>query len=526
MSREFGPQVWLRDFLGKHVLPTDPLQTRCKISNPGCQQCGSEFQAFCKSMSRMQNDNSLERESSCDGPDLSSELRVATDFFHRLNQSALPYCLLSGYDPSANSVASDLDFMVPSRDVTLCGLMIRDFCRERNLRLVQVLEHEVGGLYYVINWCNAAREMYLALDVCGDYRRRGRIWLRADGILARRQIDDAGIYKAFAPDALLYYLIKRSDKNDLGPDQIQRLRNLLLTSGNDGLDRLTPYLGKPLARSVCSRLTDGTDEQIVGLLPLLRAKLLRSQPPDVTRIASLVAWAADGVRRYRRWIKPTGITIAVLGPDGSGKSSAIKEMLKVVEPAFRQTKTMHLRPRLFGSSRSSAEAITQPHGKKNRGALLSIIKILYFAMDYLIGWTFLVVPLTRSSTIIVFDRYFHDLFIDPARFRYGGPMWLIRIVANLIPKPNLVFVLDAPTATLQSRKTEVPSAETERQRSLYASLAHRGFAFLIDASEPLPSVSQQIAEQLLNYLNQRTIARVGNKVIRIKDEVANFGNPD
>lgn len=445
------------------------------------------------------------------GTHVSSEFYLAMNFFNRLNLSSVPYCLLSGYNPLEKKVPSDLDFMVPPRDVTLCGLMIHDFCQENQLRLIQVLEHEVGGVYYVVNWRHAGRELYLALDVCGDYRRRGHIWLRAEGMINRRQIDDAGVYRAAPEDALLYYIIKRTDKNDLGASQIRRLRNLAISSEQRGINRLKPYLGETLTGALLSHLAKGSDEQIIRLLPQLRKRLHRSRPPEITRMDSFVAKVSEMARRWRRWTHPTGMTIAILGPDGSGKSSVIEETLKLIEPAFRKAKTVHLRPRVLNWRSSSVEAITQPHAKMQRGVILSVFKVAYFAMDYVFGWNFLIRPLTRRSTIIVFDRYFHDIVIDPKRFRYGGPMWLVRLISKVVPQPDLIFVLDAPTTVLQSRKTEVPPAETERQRLQYVAITQKGSAFLVDASEPLPSVSQKIAERLLNYLNNRTLARIDSQ---------------
>jgi hypothetical protein len=70
----------------------------------------------------------------------------------------------------------------------------------------------------------------------------------------------------------------------------------------------------------------------------------------------------------------------------------------------------------------------------------------------------------------VFDRYFHDLLVDPRRYRYGGPKWLPQFFSRLVPLPDLVLVLDAGEQVIFARKGEVRTAEVRRQREAYRQL--------------------------------------------------------
>ncbi len=56
------------------------------------------------------------------------------------------------------------------------------------------------------------------------------------------------------------------------------------------------------------------------------------------------------------------------------------------------------------------------------------------------------------------DRHFLDILVDQRRYRYGGPLWLLRLIRRLIPKPDLVNLLDAPPKVLQARKQELSFA--------------------------------------------------------------------
>ena len=217
-------------------------------------------------------------------------------------------------------------------------------------------------------------------------------------------------------------------------------------------------------------------------------------------------------RSIKNWISPPALFVAVMGPDGSGKSSVIAEYMRALGPAFAGTAYFHLRPFLLRGSSAAGRDITNPHGQIPRGALTSVAKLLFLWADYVLGYYLCVRPLLVRSTLVVFDRYYLDLLIDARRFRYGGPRWLARLVAALIPMPDLLLVLDAPADVLQARKQEVSADESARQaeayRTAFSSAALRGRAVLVDATRPLEQVVHQCVDRTLALLAMRTTKRL------------------
>ena len=73
-----------------------------------------------------------------------------------------------------------------------------------------------------------------------------------------------------------------------------------------------------------------------------------------------------------------------------------------------------------------------PHRERHQAQAFVQIAF-YILFDYTVGWWIMVRPLLVRSTLVVFDRYYHDLLVNPLRYRYGGPMWLARWIGKLIP---------------------------------------------------------------------------------------------
>lgn len=189
-----------------------------------------------------------------------------------------------------------------------------------------------------------------------------------------------------------------------------------------------------------------------------------------------------------------GVWAVVLGPDGSGKSAVLDGIAMTLAPSFAGIRRFHLRPHLGGRARPG-KLVTDPHGRSARGALLSWAKLGVWALDYWLGYALRVKPALARGSLVLFDRYYHDLLVDPLRYRYAGPRGVTRLVGRVIPRPDLVLVLDAPVETLRARKREVTTEESVRQRQAYRRLAATiPEARVLDAGRPLAEVVAEGAE--------------------------------
>jgi thymidylate kinase len=186
------------------------------------------------------------------------------------------------------------------------------------------------------------------------------------------------------------------------------------------------------------------------------------------------------------------LKIVILGPDGAGKSSVIAGLAGKLEQAGRTVKVRHLKPQILIPRRGEpGVVVVDPHGKPPRSALTSVAKIWVWLVE---EWCAAIFQ-DQKKTLLICDRYYHDLLVDPARYRYGGPMWAARALGKLMPRVSLWILLDAPAEILQSRKREVPLEETARQRQAYLAFVLQQDGHVIaDASQPLDRVIAEVEQ--------------------------------
>ncbi|HVK56771.1 MAG TPA: hypothetical protein VM532_17305 [Burkholderiales bacterium] len=435
---------------------------------------------------------------------------LALELFRFLDEQSIAYCVVGDSRTFPHQINSDIDIVIDQRALpTLPEKMLR-FCATHDIKLVQCLQHEHNARYFVLSWLDAhGNPAFLIPDICGDYYRRGRLFLNAEELLAGRvaALDDQGRPKGFfvASPAMefIYYLLKRIDKQSLDDYQGSHLSAQWRMDPIGAVMQVQRYWIAGAGAGVLARAAEADNWKVVReTLPWLRLSIHKHLP------FSIKAWAAETWRKVNRVMQPSGLVVAFVGPDGSGKSSVIEACGRVTAPAFRRVSVMHLRPRM-GSS-GTAKAVSNPHGEAPRGQLASLMKIFYFALDYAAGYGWKVRPLLVRSTLILFDRYYHDMLVDPLRYRYGGSMQLARLARRLIPPPDLWIVMDAPADVLQARKREVSPEESARQREAYLHFfENEKNVVVLDASQPLSQVVSKGSAAILNRLAQRTTHRLG-----------------
>jgi thymidylate kinase len=350
---------------------------------------------------------------------------------------------------------------------------------------------------------------FVHLDMSVDYALYGRTFVAGGEVLEGRRRHN----HFWVPAARMEfgcYLVRKIAKGSLDEEQGRRLSSLYPEDAAGCQEQISRFWRRGSAELIKAAAASGNWEPVRRRLQPLRAELLRRvtwRHPG----RAFGSWLGSMAARVRRCCRPDGgLHVIFLGPDGAGKSSVIQGVRLGLAGAFAATRCETFPPalmrRLLGRPLGPE---TLPHALPPRSFVGSVIRALYYWLVYYWPGYYLTVRLALArSQLVVHDRHLVDALVDPKRYRYGGPAWLLQLISRLIPKSDLVILLDAPVEILQARKHEVPAAETARQQQAYRSLVGRiATGHILDAARPLGQVVADVNDLLVEHLSARIARR-------------------
>lgn len=439
---------------------------------------------------------------------MTSEIELRRRFFSScfsgLERSGIRYAIVGVVDGFPDQFFSDVDFVVERAGLpeTLKALISSAV---DGWQLVQVLRHEVDAYYFIYCLELNQRRIWMELDVTSDYRRRGKLWMRAEDLVANRRPHSGGFWVPGPADGFRYYLIKKLDKGGIDARQATHLRELISEDPKGCAEVAMSLIGmdgwEALKKGLAAEGPSGMETAE------LTGELRRRAAPEGWIARSWMQLREMG-RVLGRILRPTGLTVAVLGPDGVGKSTIIAALQRELQPAFRRIDYRHLRPRVLRAGNSRPADVSNPHGTVERGWVASVAKLGLFVADSLIGFLVSIWGLKMQSSLVIFDRYPHDMLADPRRYGLSTPRWFNELVLSLVPKPDLWLILDAPVDVILERKQEITAESCARVREGYIALSRRlAAAKLVETSGGVDETVSRACDAVVEVLNRRTQRR-------------------
>ncbi len=297
-----------------------------------------EGQPTAPSLSFGRNQPTLPPES----PSSSAVLHIRSDLFSavidQFNLAQLPYCLLSGYKDYPSRIPSDVDFMVLPADMPRVATLLAQAANNCGAQVVQAIQHEASACYYVLAKDGGREVGFINPDCCSDYRRCGRVWLRADTILTARRA-----FKNFwvpsVPHEFIYYLIKKVLKQSIDARQVRQLHGLYQRARQDCDTWLHRFWSTPTANAIERALVKEDLSWFASNCGLLLSELEASPPvePPLDRFASTLGRLAVSLKRVAQ---PTGMCVIVSGEDKDQVRSIATALQQSLAPAFRWTSSL------------------------------------------------------------------------------------------------------------------------------------------------------------------------------------------
>jgi thymidylate kinase len=397
--------------------------------------------------------------------------------FQALDERGIAWAMLRGTG-TLGELSGDVDVLVeaPAKAELDAALAAAGFAR------VPAPGH--GSHSFYVSY-DASQDRWIELDIVTDVafgiRQQFRTTL-APALLARRQ--RLATVAALHPDdgfwhLLLHVLLSRDDVP-------ARWRDVLSSSASSaaGASPLEAFV-RMLRRRVASRLPAAVEAgdwlAVVDLGRELRtAWYLRDGLGVVGR---------STLHRLERHIPPSaarhGMSVAVLGPDGAGKTT-LAEALRSSTPL----PAVYVYLGVWRESRFEAQL------RRILGARLALRLVKLLVKGGLIAWH------RRRGRLVLLDRYTLDAELPSDDLDLKG-----RISATLVRRtnadPDMMILLDAPAELMYARKGEHGVAELQVRREAYLAMAKRFRQMvLIDAEQSHDEVRRQATKLIWNRWSQ------------------------
>lgn len=436
--------------------------------------------------------------------------------FQSLNQCGIRYCVFKDHHRLLEwAREKEIDLIVDARDL--------DRLRARLIEL-EFLETP--------SWGHEPHKFFVR------YIKQLRIWLKLDVVTAirlgkpvsalrldyleefMRQRVNEGPVAVPAADSEFLVLLLKSIVNDRALHEARLARLLTLREEIQAQEGLETRLSRALERLFGAMLTR---EFVDEALTAGHVNMLMQKRPEILRILlrrEPVATTGRYVRiRLLRVLRPLlhvlfqrGVSVALLAPDGAGKST--------VAETLRRQRHLNVRIIYMGENvdasnvgfKTTAWLRRLRKFSRKRSAAMLLANLASFPNRLLQQWYRYAVGayhILRGRTV-VFDRYVYDSWIAPRPERLMK--MARRFLIDLGPAPNLVLLLDAPGTTLYARKGEHSPAFLEEKRQAYLSLQSKlTNMVVVDASQQRTDVEALVTDCIWQCRRGRLVVPAPNE---------------
>ena len=194
-------------------------------------------------------------------------------------------------------------------------------------------------------------------------------------------------------------------------------------------------------------------------------------------------------------------------------STIINKISPILNQAFHKSIFYeHMRPnklpslaKLFGKKEEFNTPVTNPHASSPSGLLGSLLRWLYYTVDYTYGFYSKVLPKKAIRCCVwMFDRYYYDYLIDPKRGKIKLPRWLLKLGQFFIPEPDMILCLGTNAESIHRRKPELTLIEVERQVvELKKFCDSHKRAVWIDTGEDIKTSSNDALNKIISMMSKR-----------------------
>lgn len=412
-----------------------------------------------------------------------------------LSLSKFNYLILRNWEELPNSLSNDVDLLIkPEEKNQFLRMLSRSFEKEEWLMY--------NRCYFVcesIFFFHREKHYFFHIDIFTELSYNGISYIDP-----KKMLENKVIYREVFIPSSADFIIEIISMNTLFKRSLKsKYKHLIQESLTDHkvLNEIEDRLNNTPIFNKQSVAENKKNSFILPLKTTLLNKVLSflvcNKKTFFTYILSMI----------KKVIHPKGLYICFMGVDGSGKTTLINNLKVDLEGAFsdKTAAYYHFCPTEHYNKPNENSIVSDPHSKKEYSFIINIAKLFFLLFQFNYGYLKSIYMKKVKNKMIIVDRYFDDLKIDPLRYRMRNIPSLYHFFSQFIPKPNLYIVCIGNDELIYQRKKEVKLSLLKKyQKSLHREFSNKNNAIFINTTEnSIDDASFLIRQFIFNYMSKR-----------------------
>ena len=398
----------------------------------------------------------------------------------RLNSLDLNYAIIGDYQNLPESISHDIDFWTdnPSKFISA----INDTVKEQRFKILLLNKQSMGAFNIAIYKRVDDGFCLMKLDIMRGCGYKSLYTLVDIDILRDNIIPFKDFYVATPQSEAIQHLLFPLFEWGV----IKKTEYLDEIKSNYKSDVFSKVLTKLFSEKEKDEIISFIDnDDWVGMKSCIlshKAAACRKQRLSLQFYGNLFRLICSHLRRF---FHPCGVSIAICGLDGAGKTTILDILNRTFVNLLKERKVFfsYWRPflfpeirELFGKANSKTgnddklkrkvQTDKEQIKKSIKNVMVSHIKFAYYNIDYLFG-RIKYAGIRARGGIVLFDRHYIDMVVHPNRFGMCLPLWYLKFFYKIMPTTDLTIFLWATPDEIYKRKVEFTQEQIQEQISLY-----------------------------------------------------------
>lgn len=443
---------------------------------------------------------------------------ILRSFFRELDKSEIKFFIDRGYEGLPNENKSkDVDIIIHPKSASKARKILLNVFRQHGLTYYNLFD---SGDHYVYRAVNLEENIAIHIDLFKGSQKKGIEVTTFEELYSQTVLYNGFHVTSGAYEGVRLFIAKiyGMSKPYMKPEYKEIITRAWKTYPEFAVE-MKKMIGNKLYKKIETCLIAEDFDSIVQYSAKInkqlhiysnKSRLLKNCFGRLKFLFHHLNRISLNFRKYEK-------SFAVMAPDGSGKTTFLEALLEklsflyVCAPGdLSMFHVYHHRPELLPNLGAVGEKagimkqdcdFTKPHRGKPVGFFNALLRLIYYWIDYIIGWLVCVAKDVRMVRYTVFDRYSYDLLVDPRRTRISSvPLSIRKLFVKCMPHPKITFYIDVEPDEIYRRKQELQPDEIYRQVHMYRRIAASNHNIVsIDGNRP---VDQMVNEAVLILLNK------------------------